>query len=71
MNKSQLAFLSGITFVSIGLIPIAKSILSNDLFNDGPIFFLVGGIWLLLIIVSFYSLALTSITCRQLTYTSI
>ena len=55
MNKSQLAFLSGITFVSIGLIPIAKSILSNDLFNDGPIFFLAGGIWLLLIIVFLYS----------------
>ena len=55
MNKSQLAFLSGITFVSIGLIPIARSIFSIELFNDAPIFLLVGGIWLLLIIVFLYS----------------
>ena len=51
MNKSQIAYLSGITFVSIGLIPIARSVFSIKLFNDGPIFFLAGGIWLLLIIV--------------------
>ncbi len=54
MNKSQLAFLSGITFVSIGLIPIARSIFSIELFNDAPIFLLVGGIWFLLIIIFFY-----------------
>ena len=54
MNKSQLAYLSGITFVSIGLIPISISISSIELFNDAPIFFLAGGIWLLLIII-FYS----------------
>jgi len=40
MNKSQLAYLSGITFVSIGLIPITRSIFSIELFNDAPIFFL-------------------------------
>ncbi len=51
MNKYQLAYLSGITFVSIGLIPIARSVFSIELFNDAPIFFLAGGIWLLLIIV--------------------
>ena len=55
MNKSQIAYLSGITFVSIGLIPIARSIFSIELFNDAPIFFLAGGIWLLLIIAFLYS----------------
>ena len=55
MNKSQLAYLLGITFVSIGLIPTARSIYSIELFNDAPIFFLVGAIWLLLIIVFIYS----------------
>ena len=55
MNKAQLAYLSGITFVSIGLIPTARSIFSIELLNDAPIFFLVGGIWLLLIIVFIYS----------------
>ncbi len=55
MNKSQLAYLSGATFLSIGLIPTAISILSVELFNDAPIFFLAGGIWLLLIIVFLYS----------------
>ena len=55
MNKYQLVYLSGITFISIGLIPIAKSIFSIELFNDAPIFLLAGGIWLLLIIVFLYS----------------
>ena len=55
MNKSQLAYLSGITFVSVGLIPISISISSIELFNDAPIFFLAGGIWLLLIIIFLYS----------------
>ncbi len=55
MNKSQIAYLSGITFVSFGLIPTAKSIFSIELFNDAPIFFIVGGIWLLLIITFLYS----------------
>ena len=55
MNKSQIAYLSGITFVSIGLIPITRSIFSIELFNDAPIFFLAGGIWLLLIIAFLYS----------------
>jgi hypothetical protein len=55
MNKSQLAYFSGVNFVSVGLIPTARSIFSVELFNDAPIFFLVGGIWLLLIIVFLYS----------------
>ena len=55
MNKSQIAYLLGITFISIGLIPTAKSIFSVELFNDAPIFFLAGGIWLLLIIAFLYS----------------
>ena len=55
MNKSQIAYLSGITFVTVGLIPTARSIFSIELFDDAPIFFLAGGIWLLLIIVFLYS----------------
>ncbi len=55
MNKSQLAYLSGIIFVSIGLIPTARGFFSIELFDDGPIFFLVGGIWLLFIITFLYS----------------
>ena len=55
MNKSQIAYLSGITFVSVGLIPTARSIFSVELFNDAPSFFLAGGIWLFLIIVFLYS----------------
>ncbi len=55
MTKSQLAYLAGITFVSIGLIPIAKSIFSIEFFNDAPIFFLAGGIWTVLIIVFLYA----------------
>ena len=55
MNKSQLGYLSGITFVSIGLIPISISIFSIELFSDAPIFFLAGGIWFLLIIIFLYS----------------
>ena len=55
MNQSQLAYLSGITFVSVGLIPTARSFFSIELFNDAPNFFLAGGIWLLLIIVFLYT----------------
>ena len=55
MNKSQLAYLTGISFVSISLIPTAKSIFPIELFNDAPISFLAGGIWLLFIIVFIYS----------------
>ena len=55
MNKSHLAFLLGIPFLSIGLIPISRGIFSNELFNDAPIFFLAGGIWFLLIIIFLYS----------------
>ena len=55
MNKSQLAYLSGIAFVSIGLIPIARSIFSIELFKDATVYFIAGGIWFLLIIVFLYS----------------
>jgi len=55
MNKSLLVYLSGFVFVSTGLIPITKNVFSIKIFNDAPIFFLVGGIWLLLIIVFLYS----------------
>ena len=55
MNKAKLAYISGINFVAIGLIPTAKSVFSIESLNDAPIFFLAGGIWLLLIIVLLYS----------------
>ena len=55
MTKSNLAYLSGLIFVSVGLIPIARSIFSIELFNDAPIFFLAGGIWMVLVIVFLYS----------------
>tara|TARA_B100000965_G_scaffold58783_1_gene44872 strand:- start:9427 stop:9627 length:201 start_codon:yes stop_codon:yes gene_type:complete len=55
MKKSQLTFISGLVFVSTGLIPIARNIFSINIFHDAPIFFLVGGIWLLLIIIFIYS----------------
>ena len=55
MTKSLIAYILGLIFITIGLIPIAKNIFSIDKFNDAPIFFLAGGIWLLLIIVFLYS----------------
>ena len=55
VTKSLFVYLFGIIFISIGLIPIARNIFSVDLFNDAPIFFLAGGIWLLLIIAFLYS----------------
>tara|TARA_B100000579_G_C22279223_1_gene597504 strand:- start:164 stop:373 length:210 start_codon:yes stop_codon:yes gene_type:complete len=55
VTKSLLVYLFGIIFISIGLIPIGRNIFSVDLFNDAPIFFLAGGIWLLLIIAFLYS----------------
>ena len=55
MTKSLIAYLSGFIFISTGLIPITKNIFSVEIFNDAPIFFLAGGIWILLIIVFLYS----------------
>ncbi len=55
MTKSLIAYISGLIFISIGLIPISKNIFSIKALNDGPIFFLLGGIWLLLIIVFIFS----------------
>ena len=55
MTKSTIAYLLGLIFVCSGLIPIARNIFSIDVFNDAPIFFLAGGIWLLLIIIFLYS----------------
>ena len=55
MNKSLIAYALGLIFVSTGLIPIARNIFLIKIFNDAPIFFLAGGIWLLLIIVFLYS----------------
>ena len=54
MSKSTLAYILGIVFVSTGLIPIARNIFSIEILNDAPIFFLVGGFWLLLIIIFIY-----------------
>tara|TARA_Y100001968_G_C19095526_1_gene589928 strand:+ start:179 stop:373 length:195 start_codon:yes stop_codon:yes gene_type:complete len=55
MTKYLIAYLSGIIFISIGLIPIAINVFSIKAFNDAPVFFLVGGIWLLLIIAFVYT----------------
>ncbi len=55
MRKPLPIYISGIVFVSTGLIPIARNIFTIGIFNDAPIFFLVGGIWLLLIIILFNS----------------
>ena len=55
MKNNIIAYLSGIFFISIGLIPITKNISSIKTFNDAPIFFLVGGIWFFLIIIFLYS----------------
>ena len=55
MTKNLLAIFSGFVLVSTGLIPIAKNIFLINILNDAPIFFLLGGIWLLLIIVFIYS----------------
>jgi len=55
MNKSLISYLLGFIFVSTGLIPITKNLFSIEIFNDAPIFFLAGGIWLLLIVVFLYS----------------
>ena len=55
MTKFTIAYLAGFTFVSIGLVPITKNIFSIKDFHDAPIFFLVGGIWLLLIILFIFS----------------
>ena len=51
MTKSLITYLLGILFLAIGLIPIARNIFSTDLFNDAPIFFLAGGIWLFFVII--------------------
>ena len=55
MTKSQLAYLVGLLFISISLIPITKNIFSVKDFNDAPILFLLGSIWLLFLIVFLYS----------------
>ena len=55
MTKNLLAIFSGFVLFFTGLIPIAKNIFSINIFNDAPIFFLLGGIWLLLMIVFIYS----------------
>tara|TARA_Y100001968_G_C19086806_1_gene585725 strand:- start:413 stop:622 length:210 start_codon:yes stop_codon:yes gene_type:complete len=64
MTKYLLAYISGLVFLSTGLIPITRNIFSIESFNDAPIFFLAGGIWLLLIIVFLYS---SKLSRRQLT----
>ena len=63
MTKSLIAYIFGIVFVSFGLIPIARNIFSIDLFNDAPIFFLAGGIWLFFIIIL---LKASNVSKRQL-----
>ena len=50
MTKPLLAYILGISFVSTGLIPVARNIFSIQV-NDAPLFFLAGGIWMLSMVV--------------------
>ena len=54
MQKSPL-YLLGVLGVLIGLIPIANNVFSTNLLDGNPFFFLVGGIWSILLVVIFYS----------------
>tara|TARA_Y100001968_G_C18756834_1_gene435930 strand:+ start:138 stop:350 length:213 start_codon:yes stop_codon:yes gene_type:complete len=54
MKKSPL-YLFGVLGVLIGLIPVSKNVFSTNLLAGNPFFFLVGGIWSILLIVIFYS----------------
>ncbi len=54
MQKSPLYFL-GVLGVLFGLIPIANNVFSTNLLGGNPFFFLVGGIWSILLVVIFYS----------------
>tara|TARA_Y100001968_G_scaffold238973_1_gene222406 strand:+ start:558 stop:764 length:207 start_codon:yes stop_codon:yes gene_type:complete len=63
VTKSLIAYIFGIVFVSIGLIPIARNIFSIDQYNDAPIFFLAGGVWLFFIIIL---LKASNVSKRQL-----
>ena len=54
MQKSPL-YLLGVLGVLFGLIPIANNVFSTNLLGGNPFFFLVGGIWSILLVVIFYS----------------
>ena len=54
MKKTPL-YLLGVLVVLIGLIPIAKNVFSTNLLEGNPYFFVVGGIWSVLLVVIFYS----------------
>tara|TARA_Y100000589_G_scaffold297288_1_gene304978 strand:+ start:221 stop:439 length:219 start_codon:yes stop_codon:yes gene_type:complete len=54
MQKSPL-YLLGVLGVLLGLIPIANNVFSTNLLGGNPFFFLVGGIWSILLAVIFYS----------------
>ena len=54
MQKSPL-YLLGFLGLLLGLIPIANNVFYTNLLGGNPFFFLVGGIWLILLVVIFYS----------------
>ena len=54
MLKSPL-YLLGVVGVLLGLIPIANNVFSTNLLGGNPFFFLVGGIWSILLVIIFYS----------------
>ena len=54
MQKSPL-YLLGVLGVLLGLIPIANTVFSTNLLGGNPFFFVVGGIWSILLVVIFYS----------------
>ena len=53
MQKSPL-YLLGVLGVLLGLIPIANNVFSTNLLGGNPFFFLIGGIWSILLVVIFY-----------------
>ena len=53
MKKTPL-YLFGVLFVVIGLIPITKNVFSTDLLDGNPFFFVLGGLWSILLVVIFY-----------------
>ncbi len=54
MKKTPL-YLSGVLFVLIGLIPIAKNVFATNLLEGNPFFFVLGLIWSILLVVIFYT----------------
>tara|TARA_Y100001968_G_C19386048_1_gene732934 strand:- start:1457 stop:1660 length:204 start_codon:yes stop_codon:yes gene_type:complete len=64
MKKSPLYFL-GALGVLLGLLPIANNVFSTNLLGGNPFFFLVGGIWSILLVIIFYSSKRSKINAQK------